>query len=115
MPLLLLVFLCFVCMLDEWPAAPWGGSPWIAVALTAAAVTFTVLSAAFLSRRLGHARSADEFDQARYERYRGRHQLLLFALYALALVLFGWGHAVGALWRFGDQRPFTEIILLVPF
>jgi STE24 endopeptidase len=123
MPLLLLVFLWLACLPEpgkDWPEPPWDAGPWLAVVLSTLTVGVATLSASLVSRRarLGLSSGVQVRDEVltRYERSRSRHQLVLFGLYLLALLVFGWGDAVGHLWRVGDRLlPFPELIVLAPF
>ena len=123
MPFLLLVFLSLACLPDpgrDWPEPPWDGSPWLAVVLTALTVGLSTLTAGWLARRVRLALSPDYFVResalARYDRGRARHQYLVFGLYVLALLVFGWGSAVGKLWSTPSRvLPFAELIVLAPF
>ncbi len=123
MPFLLLVFLSLVCLPEvgkDWPVPPWGDLPWLSVVLTAFTVFVSTLSALRLSRGVRRALSPDFFVResvlTRYEKGRSRHQVLVFVLYVLALLVFGWGDAVGRFWRIGERLlPFAEVIVLAPF
>jgi Zn-dependent protease with chaperone function len=119
----LLVFLSLACLPEpgrDWPEPPWGSSPWAGVVLTALGVGLAVLSAAVVTlrarRAVGPGGELREADLVRYERARSGHQLLLIGLYVISLLVFGWGHAVGVLWRAGDRLlPGAELVVLAPF
>jgi Zn-dependent protease with chaperone function len=123
MPVLLLLFLWLACLPEpgkDWPEPPWDAGPWLAVVLSAMTVGISALSAGLVSRRtrlaLAAGAQAREDVVMRYERSRSRHQLLLFGLYLLALLVFGWGNAVGRFWRVGDRLlPLPELVVLAPF
>src|SRR5260370_14156646 len=123
MPLLLLLLRWLACLREpgkDWPEPPWDAGPWLAVVLSALTVALATLSAGLVSRRarLGLAPGVQLRDEVltRYERSRSRHQVVLFGLYLLALLVFGWGDALGRLWRVGDRLlPFPELVVLAPF
>ena len=125
MPFLLLIFLAALALPArspgrDWPEPPWGAAPLLSVLLTALTIAVSTGYAALLSRRIRYALSPDyhvqELELARYERGRARQQYMVFALYVLALLGFGWGDAVGRFWRVGDRLlPFAELIVLAPF
>ena len=123
MPFLLLVFLALVCLPEpdqDWPKPPWGSAPGIAVLLTVLTVIIASLSAQLLSYRVRLVLSPSarfrDLVLERYERDRSRHQYLVFGLYLLVLLVFGWGNAVGRFWRIGDRLlPFAELVILAPF
>ena len=53
----------------------------------------------------------------RYDRGRFHHQIGLFAVYLLVLGVFGWGWAIGQLWRWNADTalPAAELLVLAPF
>lgn len=125
MPFLLMVFLVLLCVpdLDVWSAPPWPAqvSPWWCVAATWLAVALTAFHAYAIARRVRQPRASDplwrERLMQRYERGRFHHQIGLFLAYLVALLLFGWGWAVGQLWRWDAETPLpaAELLVLAPF
>ncbi len=132
MPFLLMVFLTLVCLPDEgdWPHPSWIPSAGASAGLTAAGVLALVGYAWLLARRTRRALLTDPVGReavlARYERGRAAHRLLVFAVYAAALLLFGWGRAAYHLWGAGEGQPWpavtggqpwpgAELVLLAPF
>ncbi|HEY7425646.1 MAG TPA: hypothetical protein VH682_15555, partial [Gemmataceae bacterium] len=122
MPFLLMVFLVLVCLPDvgTWPEPQWTNSPADCVAVTWLAMLLTGLHAYLVARRvcrpLESEPSLRERLLTRYERGRFHHQIGLFALYILSLLVFGWGWAVAQLWRWhGHALPGAELLVLAPF
>jgi Zn-dependent protease with chaperone function len=123
MPFLLMVFLVLVCVPNahDWPEPPWTTSPWWCLAITWLAVALTGGHALLVARRvtgpLGGEPTLRERVLHRYERGRFHHQIGLFAVYILALLVFGWGWAVARLWQSpaGTPWPGAELLVLAPF
>ncbi len=124
MPFLLMVFLVLVCLpdADAWPEPPlWSMSPDWCVAATCLAVALTGLHAYLVARRVrGRLESEPEVREPvlrRYESGRFRHQVGVFVIYILSLVVLGWGWAVGQLWTWDGQTalPGAELLVLAPF
>jgi Zn-dependent protease with chaperone function len=128
MPFLLMVFLTLVCLppVKAWPAPLWTESPAWCALLTGLGVALTAFNARRLARGLTRGFRRDPAGRERllrrYERGRFRHNILLFTVYVLSLVVFGWGWAVGTAWHAGpgaqDETPGlpgTELLLLAPF
>src|SRR6185437_7630939 len=117
MPFLLMVFLVLVCVPDAktWPTPPWTDSPLRCVAITWLAVALTAAHAFLGSRRVRRPLHVEpalrEQLLRRYERGRLHHQIGLFVMYILALLVFGWGWSVAKLW----QWPGAELLILAPF
>ena len=125
MPFLLMVFLVLICMpdADTWPAPPfadylppWMASPQACVALTWLAVALTGLNAFLVARRMRRLLELDPAQRERllyrYERGRFHHQIGLFVMYILVLLVFGWGWSVSHLW---SPLPGAELLILAPF
>jgi Zn-dependent protease with chaperone function len=116
MPFLLLALLALACLPDPgtgWPEAPWGPRPWLSAALTGLTVFATAGTAYLVALR---ARRLRPGETRRFERARRRHQWLLLGLFAVALLVFGWGRTVGVFWRVGDRLlPGAEVLVLAPF
>jgi STE24 endopeptidase len=137
MPFLLMVFLTVVCLpeVTEWPRPLWTESPAWCAAVTGLGLALLGLNAWRLSRGLVLGLAGDparrEVVLRRYERGRGRHQLLIIAVYVLSLIGLGWGWAIGQEWsRAGEpvwvsgegiwEVPLTplagaEVLVLAPF
>jgi Zn-dependent protease with chaperone function len=120
MSFLLMVFLALVCLFDAYPAPPGLATPGGSAAWTAGAVLLIAAHALFVSRlftrRLARSPGRRERALARYERGRLVHQIVLFGLFLVALVVLGWGWAVRQFWRLdGHPLPGTEVLTLVPF
>src|SRR5262249_51531766 len=124
MPFLLLIFLALICLpeLDDLPRPvfAWIDSPGWSAALTWLAVTGVAAYARWASQRVARPLERDPVRRfalaPRYERRRWVHQAVVFGAYIAALCVFGWGWAVGELWRwpgFG-VLPGAEIVLLSP-
>ena len=124
MPFLLMLFFTLACLPDSWSAPPeWVGSPVRSVALirsvvltwlgVCAEVGLALLLAWGVQRRL-RQRGGRERAVRLYSRGRFYHLLGLFGTYALALLLFGYGWAVQALWV-DNGLPGAELLLLAPF
>ncbi|HEY7310362.1 MAG TPA: M48 family metallopeptidase [Gemmataceae bacterium] len=118
MPFLLMVFLVLVCLPDAntWPQPLWTNSPALCVAATWLGVLLTGLHAYWVarcvSRPLQGEPSLRERLLRRYERGRFHHQIGVFVVYLLCLLVFGWGWAVGGLWM---PLPGAELLVLAPF
>src|SRR5579859_1690134 len=125
MPFLLMVFLVLICMpdADTWPRPPfadylppWMASPQACVALTWLAVALTGLNAFLVARRMRRLLELDPAQRERllyrYERGRFHHQIGLFVMYILVLLVFGWGWSVSHLW---SPLPGAELLILAPF
>src|SRR5690349_3379053 len=98
MPFLLIVFLSLVCLPNvgtDWPQPPGMNKPWQAVLVTWSLVALQVGWAWIVTRStcraLARANADNDRPLRRYERWRWRHQLGLFGVYALAMTLGGWG------------------------
>ena len=122
MPFLLMVFLVLVCLPDAeaWPVPLWTTSPWLCAALTWLAVALTGVHASLVARRVGSSlrREPDSREQIlrHYESGRFRHQIGLFVVYILSLIVLGWGWSVGELWKWdGTSLPAAELLVLAPF
>ncbi len=135
MPFLLMVFLVLVCVPDAeawspplwltsvnpWPTPPWAQSPLLCAAITWLAVALTGMHAFLVAWRvrspLNVVPELRERLLRRYERGRLHHQIGLFVMYILVLVVFGWGWSVAELWRGQGQRPLpgAELLILAPF
>lgn len=125
MPFLLMVFLVLVCVpeMDVWKAPPWpeSVSPWWCVAATWFAVALTGAHAFAVARRVRQPMASDPLWRERllnrYERGRFHHQIGLFVMYMLALLVLGWGWAVAQLWRWDADAllPGAELLVLAPF
>src|SRR5262249_22857136 len=123
MPFLLMLFLTLACVPDmkDWPEpVRWVGSPVKSVLLTWLGVLLEVGLAFAVSRRvqqLLHDTPAPHHQILRtYSRGRLCHLIGLFASYALALYLFGYGWAVNSLWTWhGRLLLLPELLLLAPF
>ena len=118
MHFLLLVLLALACLPDsktDWPQPPWDGTA-ISTLLTGLAVAVTVLLAYRIARQARKATPSFLADEqlTHYEHSRGRHQWLLFAFFAVELVVLGWGHAVGQ-WQTTYDLPLPELFILAPF
>lgn len=121
MPFLLMLFLTLACLPETWPVPPaWVGSParsvlftWLGVLLE---ITLAFLVARRVRRSLSWGAEPREHVLKRYSRGRFVHFLGLFATYALALYLFGYGWALQELWVWhGRSLPAIEVLLLAPF
>ena len=125
MPFLLMVFLVLICMPDAeaWQPPPFADSlpPWLTspracVALTWLAVALTGLHAFLVARRMRRLLACDPAQRERllhrYERGRFHHQIGLFTMYILGLLVFGWGWSVAQLW---SPLPGAELLILAPF
>src|SRR5581483_2287155 len=123
MPFLLMIFLVVICLPDpkDWPGIPlYGNLPAISAAATWLLALIPVLLAACMARSAIRALRQDHTDRValarRFDRWRFRHQIVLFAAFGLALVVFGWGKTVNAFWHWGDRPlPGAELLLLSPF
>src|SRR5690242_14625194 len=123
MPFLLMVFLVLVCVPKavDWPEPQWTDSSWWCLAITWLAVALTGLHARWLAGRVTRTLNGEpalrERVLHRYERGRFHHQIGLFVVYLLALLVFGWGWAVAQLWRSpaGTPWPGAELLVLAPF
>jgi Zn-dependent protease with chaperone function len=123
MPFLLMVFLVLVCVpnVEAWPVPRWTQSPWLCVAATGLAVALTGLHAFGVARRVRRALEGDPAGRERalhrYDRGRFYHQIGLFAVYILVLLVLGWGWALGQLWRWDAETPLpaAELLVLAPF
>src|SRR5438067_2169187 len=115
MPFLLMVLLTVACLPDVggdvWPEpllpdavadSDSARVAWSAL-LTGLGVALVGLNAWRMSRRVARPLERDpnlrDRVLPRYERGRFLHQFALFALLGVALGVFGWGWAVGQLWR----------------
>lgn len=122
MPFLLMVFLVLVCLpeLGAWPKPFWTDAPLACATATWLAVLLTGLYALLVTRRVsGPLESEPSLREpllTRYERGRLRHQIAVFVVYILALLVLGWGWAVSQLWR-GNASPLpgAELLVLSPF
>jgi Zn-dependent protease with chaperone function len=123
MPFLQLVFLTLACMpdLESMPLPAFG---WIDASRSAALSWLGMVIVAANAFRVSHrVRRTLELNPSRrgqvlhwYERRQFLHQLLLFGVFALAVGGFGWGWAVGELWRYRETSlPLPEALLLAPF
>ncbi len=123
MPFLLMVFLVLVCVpnADVWQPPSWSHSPWQCAAATWLAVAMTGVHAFVVSRRVRRSLAGEsalrERALLRYDRGRFHHQIGLFVVYMLALIVFGWGWAVAQLWRWNGETalPGAELLVLAPF
>jgi STE24 endopeptidase len=128
MPFLLMVLLTLACLPGvhrdhgEWPEPTWFGSSLPLSGLLCAVVMALPVGFAFLlARGVGNALDEDperrEAVLRRYERARTWHQFGLFAAYALALCVCGWGWLVGQVWDRGDGDPWpgAELLVLAPY
>ena len=124
MPFLLLIFLAFVCMPEQsdWPAAsPWiAATPLLSALETLLILALPVLYAARLARHVAGPLERDPSLRERvlraYQRGRGRHQILLYTCYVVALCVLGWGHTAFTLWTWqGHTLPGPELVLIAPF
>jgi STE24 endopeptidase len=122
MPFLLMVFLVLVCLPEPeaWLEPRWTNSPLDCVAVTWIAMFVISLYAFLVARRVSGPLESEPTLRdrllTRYERGRFRHQIALFILYILALIVGGWGWAVGQLWRGSTSVwPGAELVILSPF
>jgi STE24 endopeptidase len=123
MPFLLMVFLVLVCLPEPeaWSSLPrWTDAPWSCVAVTWLTVLLTALHAFWVARRVSAPLECEpslrERLLTRYERGRLHHQIAVFVLYVLALLIGGWGWAVTQLWRgSASALPGVELVILSPF
>jgi Zn-dependent protease with chaperone function len=124
MPFLLMVFFVAVCMPDPsaWPQPWWWtNSPWECALVTWAVAALTGVHAFFVSRRVRRLHAVvparRERLLRRYERGRFHHQIGLFIVYLLLLLVVGWGWAVGQLWQTAAQAslPGGELLVLAPY
>lgn len=127
MPFLLLLFLTLVCLPDEWPVPQVGvQSPLGSTLLTGLGMAVGIAAAALIAWRTRQrlAREPMQRDRLirRYSSWRMYHLFGLFAIYSMALYLFGWGWAVQQLClpdnpgdAPGPLALACELLILLPF
>src|SRR5262245_12539140 len=98
MPVLLLLFLTFICYPSEWPAPGWTDNPWLSAFLAWLIVAFEIGLAALIAHdirlRLADSSWSREAVLRRYARLRFVHLLTLLGSYVSAVWVLGWGWAV---------------------
>src|SRR5262249_61040596 len=105
---------------EAWPKPQWTNSPAACVAVTWLIVLVTGLHAYLVARRVSRPLESEpslrERLLGRYERGRFHHQIGLFVLFILSLLVFGWGWAVAKLWYCpGHTLPGADLLVLAPF